>query len=186
MGVVLPPCTCRQREMAARRRRDHAGLIAAISGMGIGKGCPAMTRKSRPCGMKPRSLSAKPISRWLEPSYSERRTSTGWRASPSSTRAKTRSLAAAGSLEESARVAALTLHYRDAADDLGKAVQLAVPFDRHETWRLMTARAAMLRSQGEELATTPPSPRQSTFTGRRCSWCRAARTRRIGRPPRTG
>ena len=46
-----------------------------------------------------------------------------------SDRAKTRSLAAAGSLEESARVAALTLHYRDAADDLGKAVPLVAPFD---------------------------------------------------------
>jgi class 3 adenylate cyclase/tetratricopeptide (TPR) repeat protein len=64
--------------------------------------------------------------------------------------AKTRSLAAAGSLEESARVAALTLHYRDAADDLGKSVQLAVQFDRHETWRLMTSQAAMLQLEGDE------------------------------------
>ena len=65
-------------------------------------------------------------------------------------KAKERSLAAARSLQESARVAGLTLHYRDAADDLGNAVALALPFDRHEAWRLMTARAAMLRSQGEE------------------------------------
>src|SRR5262249_12695748 len=59
--------------------------------------------------------------------------------------AKQRSLAAARSLEESAHVAALILHYRDAADDLGNAVTLAGQFDRHEAWRLMIGRAAMLR-----------------------------------------
>jgi tetratricopeptide (TPR) repeat protein len=65
-------------------------------------------------------------------------------------RASERSLAAARSFGESARVAALTLHYRYAADDLGKAVALALPFDRHEAWRLMTRQAEMLRSQGDE------------------------------------
>ena len=39
-------------------------------------------------------------------------------------RAKGRALAAAQTLEKSARVATLTLHYRDAADDLAKAVAL--------------------------------------------------------------
>ena len=65
-------------------------------------------------------------------------------------KAREHSLAAAGSLQESARVAALALRYRDAAGDLGNAAALALPFDRHQAWVLMIDQASMLRLQGEE------------------------------------
>jgi class 3 adenylate cyclase/tetratricopeptide (TPR) repeat protein len=65
-------------------------------------------------------------------------------------KAREHSLAAAGSLKESARVAALALRYRDAAGDLGNAAALALPFDRHQAWVLMIDQASMLRLQGEE------------------------------------
>ena len=64
-------------------------------------------------------------------------------------RARTRAAAAAGLLEKSAQLAAVTLHYRDAADDFGRGAAIVAPFDRREQWRLEMRRAAMLRAQGE-------------------------------------
>jgi tetratricopeptide (TPR) repeat protein len=65
-------------------------------------------------------------------------------------RAKTRALEAAQSLDKSASVAILTLHYRAAEEDLADAVKLAMPYDRHGAWWLMTKQAGALLSQGDE------------------------------------
>ncbi len=43
----------------------------------------------------------------------------------------------------------VTLHYRDAADDIGRAAAILAPFDRREQWRLEMQRADTLRMQGE-------------------------------------
>ena len=67
-----------------------------------------------------------------------------------SERARVRADAAVGLLEKSAELAAVTLHYSDAADDFGQATALVAPFDRKEQWRLEVRRAEMLRRQGEE------------------------------------
>ena len=53
-----------------------------------------------------------------------------------SERARTRATAAASLLEKSARIAAVTLRYRDAAGQIGQAAAIVAPFDRHEQWRL--------------------------------------------------
>jgi tetratricopeptide (TPR) repeat protein len=65
-------------------------------------------------------------------------------------RAKTRALDAAQSLDKSAGVANVTLHYRAAADDLADAAKLVMPYDRHEGWLLTTKQAFALESQGDE------------------------------------